>query len=116
MKYLTVGILAFSLMAAACEDPAANKTKATVSEPTSNSAANSASNSGNASSLASAPPAKGEALVINGENSKVEFTGSKVTGQHEGGFRNLTGTIDFVNSKPEESTVTVDIETASVYS
>ena len=112
MKYLTVAVLAFLLMAVACEDPAANKTKATVSEPT----ANSASNAGNATSLASAPAAKGEALAINGENSKVEFTGSKVTGKHEGGFKDLSGTIDFANNKPEESTVSVDIDTASVYS
>lgn len=116
MKLLTVGILALSLMGAACEDPAANKAKATVSEPTSISEANSASNAGNAVGLAPAPATKGEALAINSENSKVEFTGSKVTGKHDGGFRNLTGTIDFVNNRPEESTVSVDIETASVYS
>lgn len=112
MKVLTIGILAFSLMAAACEDPAANKTKATVAEPTTNSA----SNTGNAVNLNLAPAGKGETLAINGENSKVEFTGSKVTGKHEGGFKNLTGTIDFVNNKPEESTVTVDIDTGSAYS
>ena len=111
MKYLMVGSRGFSLLAAACEDPAANKTKATVT----NSASNSAANAGNAVSVASVPAAKGEALVINSENSKVELTGSKVTGKHEGGFKNLSGTIDFVNNKPEESTVTVDIDTASVY-
>ena len=112
MKYLLTAVMAISLFAAACEDPAANKAKATVSEPSTNSA-----NANKANTAAPAPvAAKGEALAINGENSKVEFTGSKVTGQHEGGFRNLTGTIDFVNNKPEESTVTVDIETTSVYS
>ena len=111
MKYLLTAVMAVSLFAAACEDPAANKTKATVNEP-----------SANRQTLATrdeqgpvARPAKGEALAINGENSKVEFTGSKVTGKHDGGFKTFTGTIDLVNSKPTESSVTVDIDSTSVY-
>lgn len=107
MKYLSIAVLAISLFAAACQDPAANKAKATVSEPTSNSAANTSANK---------VPAKGEALVLNAENSKVEFTGSKVTGKHDGGFRQLSGTIDLVNNNVADSSVNVDIETASVYS
>ena len=51
----------------------------------------------------------------NSENSKVLFTGSKVTGRHEGGFNRFTGAIDLVNEKAEESSVRVDIETASVF-
>lgn len=113
MKYLLIAVLGFSLFAVACEDPAANKTKATVNEP----AANSASNSVSAAAVKpSAPAVKGEALAISGENSKVEFTGSKVTGKHDGGFKMLSGTIDLVNSKPEESSVWVDIDATSVYS
>ncbi len=113
MKYLLTAVMAFSLFAAACEDPAANKTKATVNEPSANSA-----NMSNTANTAQAAPvvAKGEPLAINGENSKVEFTGSKVTGKHEGGFKAFTGTIDLVNSKPAESSVSVDIDAASVYS
>ena len=102
MKYLSIAVLAISF-AAACEDPAANKVKATVAEPSSNTSS---------ANLA----AKGEALPINPENSKVEFTGSKVTGKHDGGFRAFSGTIDLVNDKPEESSVSVDIDAASVYS
>jgi polyisoprenoid-binding protein YceI len=45
----------------------------------------------------------------------VLFTGSKVTGKHEGGFADFTGTIDLVNKKPEESSVSVEIVTASVF-
>lgn len=108
MKYLSTVILGLALFAAACEDPAANKAKAIVSEPAVNTAANTAN-------TASAP-AKGEALTINAENSKVEFTGSKVTGKHDGGFRQLSGTIDLVNNSVTDSGVDVEIETASVYS
>jgi polyisoprenoid-binding protein YceI len=114
MKYLMTAAIGLSLFAAACEDPAANKAKATVSEPSANAAANTAGNS--AANTATATAAKGEALAINGENSKVEFTGSKVTGKHDGGFKSLTGTIDLVNGKPEESSVRVEIDTTSVYS
>ncbi len=114
MKYLLTALMTLSLFASACEDPAANKTKATVNEPSANSSANTA----NAANTAAAPApvaAKGEALAINDENSKVEFTGSKVTGKHDGGFKTLTGTIDLVNGKPAESTVSVDIDATSVY-
>ena len=109
MKYLLTAVLGLSLFAAACQDPAANKAKATVNEPSANSA--------NTSNTANAAPvtAKGESLAINGENSKVEFTGSKVTGKHEGGFETFSGTIDLVNGKPAESSVSVDIDTASVF-
>lgn len=108
MKYLMTAAIGLSLFAAACEDPAANKAKATVAEPSAN-AANSNAASPNKARL-------GEELTINGENSKVEFTGSKVTGKHDGGFKTLTGKIDLVNGKPEESSVEVEIDTTSVYS
>lgn len=108
MKYLLTAVLGVSMFAAACEDPAANKTKATINEPSANSA--------NSANAAAPVTAKGEALAINGENSKVEFIGSKVTGKHDGGFKSFTGTIDLVNSKPAESSVTVDIDATSVYS
>ena len=112
MKYLMTAAIGLSIFAVACEDPAANKAKATVSEPSANSA-----NSANASNaVTTARAVKVEALAINGENSKVEFTGSKVTGKHDGGFKTLTGTIDLVNGKPEESRVEVEIDTTSVYS
>ncbi|MGD9629865.1 MAG: YceI family protein [Pyrinomonadaceae bacterium] len=112
MKYLMIAVLAISLTAVACEDPAANKTKATVAEPSANSAAN----SGSAPTNSAVPlQTKGEALSVNSENSKVEFTGSKVTGKHEGGFKLLSGVIDLVDDKADQSSVTVDIDTASVF-
>lgn len=111
-KYFLTAAIGLSLAAASCDDPAANKAKATVSEPSAN-AVNTASDN---SAANSAPTVKGEEIPINAENSKVEFTGSKVTGKHDGGFRTFTGTIDLVNAKPEESSVWVDIDASSIFS
>jgi polyisoprenoid-binding protein YceI len=105
-RILAFSILSFSLFLAACEDPAANKIRAITSD---------------ASTAVSVNPglvvnqAKGEALTLNPDNSKVQFVGSKVTGKHEGGFNQFTGTIDLVGTKPQESRVWVEIEAASVY-
>jgi polyisoprenoid-binding protein YceI len=106
MKKLGLTVLAVSIFLVACEDPAANKTRALTSNPSSPGEAN-----GNLPVAA----AKGESLAITTENSKVQFTGSKVTGKHEGGFGNFSGKIDLVNEKPEDSSVAIGIETGSVY-
>ena len=105
MKTIGLAILFFSIFLAACEDPAANKTRALTSDATTSTV-----NSTRAGSTA-----KGESLPVTPENSKVLFIGSKVTGKHDGGFNEFTGAIDLVNGKPEESGVRVDIETASVF-
>ena len=102
---LLIGIISLSMLFIACEDPSANKARAITTEST-----------------ASDPSAElvtarvhGERLAINPESSKVLFTGSKVTGRHEGGFKRFIGTIDLVNARPEDSRVNVEIETASVF-
>src|SRR5688572_32334963 len=112
MKYLATAIIGLSLFAAACEDPAANKVKATVNEPGTGKPAALASNA-NTSAIPAAT--KGEALALTPENSTVEFTGSKVTGKHDGGFKQFSGTIDLVNNKPTDSGVNVEIDTTSVF-
>ena len=102
----------------ACEDPAANKTKATTTNSTT-TAANSTTDSGvktTANSSAPKTETKGTVYKIASDNSKVEFVGSKVTGKHDGGFKAFAGTVDLVNRKPEESRVSVDIDAASMYS
>jgi polyisoprenoid-binding protein YceI len=104
MNKIGIAVIALSMFLAACEDPAANKARAVMSD-------------------ASAPPAnshlaqtaRGERLALTPDNSKVLFTGSKVTGKHDGGFNQFSGTIDLVNGKVEDSTVRVDIETSSVF-
>ncbi|PYT00561.1 MAG: YceI family protein, partial [Acidobacteria bacterium] len=60
-------------------------------------------------------PKGGESLPVTPENSKVLFTGSKVTGKHEGGFNKFNGSINLVNGKAEESSVNVDVEASSVF-
>ena len=68
-KYFTIFMLAFAVSIAACANPADNKPHATVSEATQTPDA--------------AKTAGAETLAINPENSKVEFVGSKVTGQSQ---------------------------------
>jgi polyisoprenoid-binding protein YceI len=109
MKTLYFVILSLVIFAASCADPAANKPKAQTSEPTAN---NTASNTANTTPPATAA---GTELAITPGNSKVEFTGSKVTGKHDGGFKQFKGAITLVGDKPEASSVTVSIDTPSVY-
>lgn len=104
MLKISTGIIFLAALLSACANPADNKTKAVVSNT--NTAA---------SSSPATKPANGEAVAITAENSKVEFTGSKVTGKHEGGFKNFAGTVDLVNGKPEESWVSFEIQMNSVF-
>lgn len=118
MKKLGIGILSFAVFLAACEDPAANKPKATTTNSaTTNSTSNSAATTANTNSTMpeATPSTKGTALPIKAETSKIEFTGSKVTGKHDGGFKSFKGAVDLVNKKAEESSVMVEIDMNSVY-
>ena len=108
MNKLMIGILAAALFLSACENPADNKPKATVNNT--NTASSGESNT------AAKKEVKGEEIPFSNEGSKVEFTGSKVTGKHDGGFNKFSGTIDLVNKKVEESSVSVEIEMSSVFS
>lgn len=119
MKIFSILLIAAAAFMAACADPAANKPKAETSAPSSNTA-----KSSNAPTLTEAAKpgvladfkAIGTELAITPENSKVEFTGSKVTGKHDGGFKTFKGVIDLVGDKAETSKVLVDIDMASVFS
>jgi polyisoprenoid-binding protein YceI len=104
MKTTHLFILAIAIFASACSDPAANKPKAQTSEPVAKALSNRGSET-----------APGGGLPITPENSKVEFTGSKVTGKHEGGFKQFNGTIDLIDDRPETSGVIIDIDMASVF-
>ncbi|HSI89378.1 MAG TPA: YceI family protein [Pyrinomonadaceae bacterium] len=104
MKLAIVTLAAAVLMFTACEDPSASSPKATTADPVA------------ATSPQSEPPtARGEALKLTPENSKVSFVGSKVTGKHDGGFNDFVGMIDLVNERPEESSVRVEIDMKSVW-
>jgi polyisoprenoid-binding protein YceI len=91
-------LLALSLAAlAACDDPAKDKSKAittgAVTETTS---------------------ASGVPHPFDQATSKVQWTGAKVTAKHEGSFDTFKGTVNLVDNAPEKSSVTVDIDTASL--
>lgn len=98
--YLAMFLLAFAVSISACANPADDKPHATVSE------AGQTPDAGK--------PAGAETLAITPENSKVEFVGSKVTGSHNGSFKQFNGTIDLVKDSVEKSRVTVDIDTNSI--
>lgn len=115
MNKLALGVLSLAVFLAACEDPATNKTKATTTNSTTNATAPATSNANIVGNTPVAMDVKGTAYKIMPDSSKVEFTGSKVTGKHDGGFKTFTGTVDLVNKKPEESKVSVDIDASSIF-
>ncbi len=91
-------VLVALLAVVGCADPADGKPEAVVGEPTE-----------------AAPSGEGRRFVI-GEGSTVGFTGSKITGTHDGGFNSFEGEISLVDGDPEKSEVTVTIDTRSIWS
>ncbi len=95
---------AFVMLAlAACDDPSKGKTKAVTTEATPNALE------------AKNAPANASKYDFDQTTSKVEWTGSKVTGKHDGGFKTFSGSVALVDQDPEKSSVSVDIETDSLY-
>jgi polyisoprenoid-binding protein YceI len=92
-------IVAGVLLASACSDPAADKTKAVTGEAT--------------KTASPAAAAQGQKYLITPQNSKVEFVGSKVTGSHNGSFGEFSGQIDYAGS-PEQSHVNITIKAESL--
>src|SRR2546425_1904423 len=80
---------------AGCSDPADSVPKSSASDP-----AKTASPAGGApdSSAAAASSQAGKPYVIRSE-STVGFTGSKVTGSHNGGFKNVAGSFTVQGGK-----------------
>lgn len=83
----------------ACSNPADGKPEAAVAEPT--------------PAAEEAMPA-GETYALAPE-SAIEFTGSKVTGSHEGGFNGVTGAFTLVNGDPTASRVEIEIDVRSMW-
>lgn len=88
------------LLATACENPATGKPEAQVSEP---------------DAAASAAEVAGREFAISGE-STIGFTGSKITGSHDGGFNAFEGTIVLGEAGPAASKVDVVIDATSLWS
>lgn len=97
-----LAIVTALLLLAACEDPAKNKAKAVTTEAKTESV--------------SAPSGEAKDYKFDQATSKVGWIGSKVTGKHEGGFNAFRGTVHVVDGDPEKSSVTVDIDTGSIFS
>jgi polyisoprenoid-binding protein YceI len=101
-KYLALlTLVLFALLVQGCANPAADKPHATVTE---------ASQTPDA-----AKPAGAETLAITPENAKIEFVGSKVTGSHNGGFKQFSGAIDLAKEGIDKSRVSIDIDVNSLF-
>lgn len=106
--------LALSVCLSACPDPAANKPKAKVGEATTAPTSTETPTPDTPETSTSDAP-ETVTLTIS-PDSKIEFVGSKVTGKHEGGFKEFSGTIELVANDPTKSKVSIEIDTKSVYS
>lgn len=91
----------------ACKNPAKDVPAATVTDAAQQAPA------------AAAPEAPVEVatqtIALNGENTKIGFIGSKVTGVHEGGFNTVTGELHIAGT-PESINGHIDIDMNSIYS
>lgn len=94
---IALTILMGLMFVAACGDPAADQPRATTGAP----------------AQASPQNVAGTKYSITAQNSKIEFTGSKVTGKHDGSFQKFSGDIDYAGA-PERSRVSVTIDVDSM--
>jgi polyisoprenoid-binding protein YceI len=103
-RILLASVLLGTLAAASgCDDqPGKNKSRATTAEATSLTAA------------ATAAPQGATKYVFSNADSKVEWTGAKVSAKHDGSFKTFTGTIEAAESSPDKGVVAVDIDTKSI--
>ena len=92
-------MLSVLFLMAACADPSADKSKAVTGEAT----------------TAASPKIadQGQKYSFNSQNSKIDFVASKVTGSHNGSFKEFSGVIDYAG-QPEKSQVSVTIDMNSV--
>jgi polyisoprenoid-binding protein YceI len=110
-NWLAGAILSLSMASVAltgCDDPAKGKSKATAVDPVTTTTSQSAVTTGAAATAVK--------YGFDQSSSKVTWTGSKVTGKHDGGFGTFKGTVDVVDGAPEKSKVDVQIEADSLTS
>lgn len=107
MKRLFTALFFSAAIMSACADPASNKPKATTTAPSTSTPAT--------TSQAPSADLKGTAVTFSPADSKLEFTGSKVTGRHDGGFKQFKGTINLVGEKADLSSVNVEIDMTSLF-
>lgn len=89
----------FVLAIAACDnDPAKDKTRVSAAAPI----------------AATAAPASAEKYTFSNTDSRVGFVSAKVTQKHEGSFQSFTGAVSLVDKDPTKSSVTTEIDVASL--
>lgn len=94
----TAASILFLAVAGCDNDPAKGKAQATAAEP-----------------VAAAPaPASAVKYAFSNADSKIEFVGAKVTRKHDGSFQTFTGSVNLVDNDPTKSSVTTEIDVASV--
>ena len=97
---LRLAVLTTTLLAA-CSDPAKDKSHADVGAPIATTSA---------AAMQANPAAMGDTFAITAQNSKISWTGSKVTGSHTGTFGGYSGSISLAGDRPETGRVTLDID------
>ena len=100
-RWIAAGFAMLAL--AACDGPADGVARAVTTEAT--------------PVVAEPKPSTSETVqyTFDQTTSKIEWTGSQVTGKHEGGFGTFSGAISLVGRTLEQSSVTVDIDAASLF-
>lgn len=94
--------LVLGLAVAGCNnDPGKDKAKATVSEPAT-------------TAQAVTPSGAAAHYAFSQADSKVNWVGAKVTRKHDGSFGTFNGKVDVIDNDATKSTVTIDIDTASI--
>jgi polyisoprenoid-binding protein YceI len=96
-----IALLALAAALSACANPAADAAKAVTSDAP-------------AQPIPRAINAAVEKLPVTGENSRIEFVGSKVTGSEGGRFEKFSGTVHLLDARPEQSSVEIAIDMNSV--
>lgn len=86
---------------AACKDPAKDAAKAQAGEAVTTTAKDA--------------PSGAVDYAFDANGSTIGWTGSKVTGKHEGGFGKFSGVVHLVGGAPEKSSVNVDIDVGSIH-
>ncbi|HLV20118.1 MAG TPA: YceI family protein [Polyangiaceae bacterium] len=100
----TVTSIAALCLTAACNNPADKAPPAKVSDQQAQAAAPAADDA----------KAVTQVLRIDPANTKLKFTGSKVTGSHDGSFEKFDGTVSLKGDKVESAVIKLAIEMASV--
>ena len=102
------GVLLIALAAAACGE---KKAPASTEETR---PADAVPEAPKAEPKAEPEAAPSGSLALSPENSKIEFTGAKVVGSHDGAFERFSGSVAYKNGDPVSAEIQVEIDLDSV--